>query len=199
MLSQSRYPTCPGDPLSPPPECWDYRQLPYPPRLYVDLGDPNSTPHTCLASSLPAGLSPHPGEMPSYFFISKSQNFHGFFFSQDEPTHIQKKHYCRSLPRALSLNLYRAGLSRRGAQLWPCLSKPSLGPPPTSGDSVAKAGLTDLCCYHRDVVPQQGLPVEEFRCENGTISRINVEYPVHICVSIHRIPENREDLIFPFS
>lgn len=68
----------------------------------------------------------------------------------------------------------------------PCGDTPSV----SRGQQGYEAGLTDLSGYHCDVVPQQCFSVKEFRCKNGTISRINVKYSVHICVSIHRIPEN---------
>lgn len=42
---------------SPPPECWDHSGLPHPPCIYIDTGDLNSGPHTCVVSTLPISLA----------------------------------------------------------------------------------------------------------------------------------------------
>lgn len=130
-------------------------------------------------------------QMPSHFIVSKLLNFHislwvhGWTNSRLEETLLQI--ITGSFPP-----MYWTGPSIHGDKFQSCFVSPcwdnSLCQSRTA--VVWEVGLTDLCCYHCNVVPQQCFSVKEFRCKNGTISRINVEYSVHICVSIHRIPEN---------
>lgn len=68
---------------------------------------------------------------------------------------------------------------------WPWLGHALCAP----GAPVLRGWLTDLCRYHGDVVPQQRFSVKELRRKDGAISRINVEYPVQVRVSIDGIPE----------
>lgn len=88
----------------------------------------------------------------------------------------------------------RAGYqSVHGDEFQPCFTSPCWDTHSVNqGQLRGEVRLTDLCCYHCNVVPQQCFSVKKFRCKNRTIPRIYVEYSVHICVSINRIPKKAE-------